>query len=66
MAVATADSVLAAGSPSGASSARDASVAHTRPTSSLKPAAWLPTDDIDHGEWEAQGRWLGSIGRCSR
>jgi hypothetical protein len=66
MAVATAGPALAAGSPSDASSARDAPVAHRRPRSSLKPVAWVPRDDIDRGEWEAQGRWLGSLSRCSQ
>ena len=37
-----------------------------RPRSSVKPVAWVPRGDVDRGEWEAQGRWLGSIGRCSR
>ena len=66
MAVATADTELGVDSPSGASSARDAPVAHTRPRSSLKPVAWVPRDDIDRGEWEAQGRWLGSLSRASQ
>jgi len=66
MAMATAGPVLATGSPSGASSARDAPLAHTRPRSSVKQVAWVARDDIDRGEWEAQGRWLGSIGRANQ
>ncbi|MHB1537989.1 MAG: hypothetical protein ACYCUM_07745 [Solirubrobacteraceae bacterium] len=40
-------------------------VVRRRSRSSLSSVGWLPKDDIDAAEWEAQGRWLGSIGRCS-
>ena len=67
MAVATAGgAVIGAGTRSGAPGAEGAPVVHRRPRSSIKSVAWLPKDDIDHGEWEAQGRWLGSISRCSQ
>ena len=64
--MATAGPALGAGSPSGAFSAQDAPLAHTRPRSSVKPVAWVARDDIDREEWEAQGRWLGSLSRASQ
>ena len=64
--MATAGPALGAGSPSGASSAQDAPLAHARPRSSAMQVAWVPKDDIDREEWEAQGRWLGSIGRANQ
>jgi hypothetical protein len=67
MGVATAGPAVVSSSPRGGSGdAEGASVARRRPRSSLKPVAWVAKDDIDHGEWEAQGRWLGSISRCSQ
>jgi hypothetical protein len=56
MAVATADGVIiGAGSRSEVSGAEEVPAVHRRPRSSLKPVAWVPKDDIDRDEWEAQG-----------
>lgn len=41
-------------------------VVRRRQRSSLSRVGWLPKGQMAYGEWEEQGRWLGSIGRCSQ
>ncbi len=41
-------------------------VVHRRTRTSLSRVGWLPDDEMSAQEWESQGRWLGSIGRCSQ
>lgn len=41
-------------------------VVSRRERTAITSVGWLPKDGIDLAEWQAQGRWLGSIGRCSQ
>lgn len=36
------------------------------PNATLSSVGWLPTRDLNHPDWIAAGRRLGSIGRCSQ
>jgi hypothetical protein len=38
----------------------------SRPPSSLTPVAWVPTRELDRGEWVTAGRRLGAMGRCGQ
>jgi hypothetical protein len=37
-----------------------------RSASALAKIAWVPQRDLDHSDWLATGRRLGTIGRCSQ
>jgi hypothetical protein len=49
-------------------SAQSSTTARDAPSrlATISSVAWVPNGDLDHPGWIAQGRRLGSIGRCSQ